>query len=416
MAKDYTKYEVKGMEAVFTKGKLVLAIVSDYCSKNECTFEELKQVFPDKIQGSSGIFDTLENAKKIAKKRARHFVNNAIKIKDGSIAVSNQWGGNISDFIAVAEKLGYDVSSKVKEEETVAEAPAPGIDNKVNINISGRIPNYMFGILGDEEYAECEKAMSYAIDDDIETMAEFVEMYYQAMLYGGDGMEIFKESIDMEQFKSNCPLLSEFLDRIEEGDAGHLQFYEEMLNMSWEEVNIIEDDAYITITVDGEDVVPQQKLADFLGEIEQYVDEEDDPKAVAMVKAFWAKNGAKFNMEDREEYTVNKAKNGVLQFNEWFEPDRLKDYKTRERNITVEHDNIVDFDFFFETVDFDLSKLAFLQYGNATDFHRSSCEYVGSFLSYDNNIIHPDQNIHRDKGFTLFYEVGLKSCDFLIEG
>ena len=52
MAKDYTKYEVKGMEGVFTKGKLVLVIVSDYCSKNECTFEELKQVFPDEIQGS----------------------------------------------------------------------------------------------------------------------------------------------------------------------------------------------------------------------------------------------------------------------------------------------------------------------------------------------------------------------------
>jgi hypothetical protein len=121
MAKDYTKYEVKGMEAVFTKGKLVLAIVSDYCSKNECTFEELKQVFPDGIQGSSGIFDTLDKAKEIAKKRARHFVNDAIKIKDGTIAVSSQWGDNISNFIEVAESLSYKVSSKKNESNSSKE-------------------------------------------------------------------------------------------------------------------------------------------------------------------------------------------------------------------------------------------------------------------------------------------------------
>ena len=181
-------------------------------------------------------------------------------------------------------------------------------------------------------------------------------------------------------------------------------------------VNIIEDDAAITITVDDEEIVSGQSLKDFLGEIEQYVEEDDDPKAVAMVKAFWAKNGAKFDMEDRDEYTINKAENGVLLLNEWIQPKRLNDYKTRERNITVEHDNIVDFDYFFNTVDFDVSKLAFLQYGNATDFHRSAPDYVGSYLAYDTNIIRPDQNIHRDKGFTLEYEPTLKSCDFLIEG
>ena len=358
-------------------------------------------------------------AKKDAGVKDRDFYTDApIALSDGTeIVTCRQWGkDNILNFIAQAKTLGYAITAKTKVEE-VKETPVTKTQTmkEININISGRIPNYMFGILGDEAYAECEKAKSYAIDDDIETIGEFVKMFYQATLYGGDGMEIFQESINMEQFKSNCPLLSKFLDRVEEGDAGHLQFYEEILDMSWEEVNIIEDDAAITITVDGEDVVPQQKLADFLDGIE-WVDEDDDPKAVAMAKAFWAKNGAKFNLEDREEYRVNKAKNGVLQFNEWFEPDGLKDFKTRERNITVEHDNIVDFDYFFKVAELDLSKLAFLQYGNATDFYRSAPEYVGSFLSYDNNIIRPEQNIHRDKGFTLYYEEGLKSCDFLIEG
>ena len=287
---------------------------------------------------------------------------------------------------------------------------------EININISGRISNYIFGIVEPEYYAECEKALDYA-SEEVETMAEFIKMLYETTLESGfePGLDVFKANMDMEQFAENCPLLMEFLNEVEAGDASYYQFYEWVLDVSGEEVNIIEDDAAITITVDGEDVVPQQKLADFLDGIE-WVEEDDDPKAVAMAKAFWAKNGAKFNLEDREEYTINKAQNGVLQFNERFEPERLKAYKTRERNVTVEHDNIVDYDFFFEAEDFDLSKLAFLQYGNATDFHRSAPEYVGSFLSYDNNIIRPDMNIHRDKGFTLYYEVGLKSCDFLIEG
>lgn len=413
MSKNYTKYTVEGLGENMNKRQLVFTIVKDWASKNNPSLEEIQAVFPDEVQGSKR-FIVKESEVKDPK---RFNMREPLSIKNGlHVVVSNQWGDNVTDFITLAEKLGYQISSQIQEKESIIEVTAPGTANKVNITISGRITNYMFGILGDEAYAECEKAMSYAIDDDIETIGEFVKMFYDTTLEGGDGMEIFQESIDMEQFKSNCPLLSEFLDRVEEGDAGYLQFYEEILDMSMEEVNIIEDDAAITITVDDEEIVSGQSLKDFLGEIEQYVEEDDDPKAVAMVKAFWAKNGAKFDMEDRDEYTINKAENGVLLLNEWIQPKRLNDYQTRERNITVEHDNIVDFDYFFNTVDFDVSKLAFLQYGNATDFHRSAPDYVGSYLAYDTNIIRPDQNIHRDKGFNLEYEPTLKSCNFLIEG
>jgi hypothetical protein len=181
-------------------------------------------------------------------------------------------------------------------------------------------------------------------------------------------------------------------------------------------VNIIEEDALITITVDEKEIVSGQKLKDFLGEIEQIFDEEDDPEAIAMAREFWSKNGADFNWEDSDEFQVSKAANGVLLFNEWIQPTRLLDYKTRKRNITVEHDNIVDFDYYFDAVDFDITKLAFLKFANATDFHKSGPDYVGSYLSYNNDIVEPDQNIHRDKGFTIHYEPTLQSCDFLLEG
>ena len=412
MSKNYTKYSVAGIGENLNKRKLVFEIVKDYAAKNNPNFEELQKVFSDEIQGSLG-FIRKDSEVKDAK---RFNMDEPLTLKNGiNVVVSNQWGENIANFLAVAENLGYKVSSQIQEEETVNEAPTPGIENKVNITISGRISNYMFGILGDEAYAECEKAISYATDD-IETMADFVKMYYETTLYDGDGMEIFLENMDMEQFNSNCPLLSEFLNNVKEGNASHLQFYEEILDMSWEQVNIIEDDALITITVDEKEIISAQTLKDFLGEIEQIFDEEDDPKTIAKAREFWAKNGAEFEMEDSDEFQVSKAANGVLLFNEWIQPTRLTDYKTRERNITVEHDNIVDFDYYFDAVDFDVSKLAFLKFANATDFHESGPEYIGSYLSYNNDIVEPDQNIHRDKGFTIHYEPTFQSCDFLLLG
>lgn len=412
MAKNYTKYTVEGLGENLNKRKLVFEIVKDYAAKNNPTFEELQKVFTDEIQGSLGFIRKESEVKDFKRFNMRE----PLTIKNEiNIVVSNQWGDNIADFLALAEKLGFKISSKIQEEDTAIEAQAPGIENKVKVTISGRISNYMFGILGDEAYAECEKAISFATAD-IETMADFVKMFYETTLYDGDGMQVFLDNMDMEQFDSNCPLLSEFLNNVKEGNASHLQFYEEILDMSYEEVNIIEDDAFITITVDDKEIISEQSLKDFLGEMEQIFDIEDDPNAIKKATEFWAKNGAEFNIENSEEFQVTKAANGVLLFNEWIQPTRLLDYKTRERNITVEHDNIVDFDYYFETVDFNLSKLAFLQFGNATDFHQSAPEYVGSYLSYNNDIIRPDQNIHRDKGFTIHYEPTLQSCSFLIEG
>lgn len=412
MSKNYTKYTVEGLGENLNKRKLVFEIVKDYTAKNNPSFEELQKVFPDKIQGSLG-FIRKDSEVKDAK---RFNMDEPLTIKNEiNVVVSNQWGENITDFIAAAENLGYKIFSQIQVEETENEASAPGIENKVNITISGRISNYMFGILGDEAYAECEKAISFATDE-IETMEDFVKMYYETTLYDGDGMKIFLENMDMEQFNSNCPLLSEFLEQVKECNASHLQFYEEILDMSWEQVNIIEDDALITITVDEKEIVSAQTLKDFLGEIEQIFDEEYDPKTIAKARQFWAKNGAEFEIEDSNEFQVSKATNGVLLFNEWIQPTRLTDYKTRERNITVEHDNIVDFDYYFDAVDFDVSKLAFLKFANANDFHESGPDYVGSYLAYDNNIIEPDQNIHRDKGFTIHYEPTFQSCDFLLLG
>ena len=111
MARDYTKYKVEGIEGIFGKGKLVLAVVKDYCSKNKCTYDELKSIFPDEVQnGNTGVFGDLESAQKIAKKRPRHYVNDPIEIDGSTIAVSNQWGDNLPLFLKKASELGYEIS------------------------------------------------------------------------------------------------------------------------------------------------------------------------------------------------------------------------------------------------------------------------------------------------------------------
>ena len=95
---------------------------------------------------------------------------------------------------------------------------------EININISGRIPNYMFGILPTEYHSECEKAVSFA-SEDVETMEEFLDLLYGTVLVGAnDGIEEFKKNIDMVQFTEHCPLLFEFFTKAEDGGIGHYQF------------------------------------------------------------------------------------------------------------------------------------------------------------------------------------------------
>lgn len=145
MARDYTKYQVDGIDGVFGKGKLVLAVVQDYCSKNECTFDELKAAFPDKAQGgNTGVFGTLLEAQEIAKKRARHYVNDKIILKDAIIVVSNQWGDNLPIFIEKAEEVGYVISKVNDTNESDSQNSNDVIDLKkryfpnYDLNKSGR--------------------------------------------------------------------------------------------------------------------------------------------------------------------------------------------------------------------------------------------------------------------------------------
>jgi hypothetical protein len=102
MARDYTKYTVEGLAENLNKRKLVFEIVKDYAGKNKPSFEELQKVFPDEIQGTKGLI-----MKESEVKDPKRFnMKEPLSIKNGlHVAVYNQWGDNIADFIVASEKL-----------------------------------------------------------------------------------------------------------------------------------------------------------------------------------------------------------------------------------------------------------------------------------------------------------------------
>lgn len=105
---DYSRYIFNGKE--YGKGRLVLAVVKAYVQDNpSITYTQLKTIFYDKIQGSTGVVATIEEAKSKRRDYAkRYYVKEPIFLDQKQILVCTQWGiGNIDNFINKAMNLGY---------------------------------------------------------------------------------------------------------------------------------------------------------------------------------------------------------------------------------------------------------------------------------------------------------------------
>jgi len=115
-SKDYSKFIFNHQE--YNKGRLVNAVIKYFVENNpEITFSELKTKFPDKIQGSFGVFDLKEKAVDIFQRwgHKRHYINpeEEIRIADATIATCTQWNPeNIKEFLNQANKLGLKIEIK----------------------------------------------------------------------------------------------------------------------------------------------------------------------------------------------------------------------------------------------------------------------------------------------------------------
>lgn len=112
-SKDFSTFFFQGEE--YNKGRLVNAVLKYYVEQMpKITFSELKQAFPNHVQGSFGVFTNLEKAENIYERggRIRYYIkpDEIISLRDHKIATCTQWNtDNISKFIKNAESLGFQI-------------------------------------------------------------------------------------------------------------------------------------------------------------------------------------------------------------------------------------------------------------------------------------------------------------------
>ena len=108
--RDKTKYIIDGRTCL--KNRLVLEVVKKYVTEHSgITFNELHDVFYDKLQGSFGVVRIKSDIDQ--QKQIRYFYRDAdtITLDDGTkVVVSNQWGkDNIKAFVVLAKSFGYEI-------------------------------------------------------------------------------------------------------------------------------------------------------------------------------------------------------------------------------------------------------------------------------------------------------------------
>lgn len=117
--RDKTKYVIDGV--LLSKNRFVLKVIEKYLKENPSTFKELKALFPKKMQGSTGVINSLDFIEKKYQDKPdkRHFVkHNEVLLSSDNIqfAVSTEWSiGNIGAIEEFAKSRGIDFEKISKD-------------------------------------------------------------------------------------------------------------------------------------------------------------------------------------------------------------------------------------------------------------------------------------------------------------
>lgn len=119
MAKDLTKFKIKGTDTWLPKNRLVLSCLDQFFKDmiiedaGVGDYNYLKKTWPDEIQGGAGIIVALEE---VTNERY-YFMDNVLEAPDGKkYVVCNQWGAsNFEKFIELAKTMGYPIESNESE-------------------------------------------------------------------------------------------------------------------------------------------------------------------------------------------------------------------------------------------------------------------------------------------------------------
>ena len=292
---------------------------------------------------------------------------------------------------------------------------------RLEIKISGRIPEYYFASVKEEYIEVFEKAIEHA-NENMDTMETFLQALLKTTLENKEeDMEIFKVDMDMEEVKKDCPKLVELLDKIKEDNMDHYELYSEILDEPYNpRVIFIENDTTISITKNwGEDeVLAAQKLSDFLGEEKEIDLTEAENEAIKKQVTELCEEQKDEFVFDGEIETVWQSAKKTLTISNWVKPDDLTydNFLEKEHQLVIIHDDIVDYTFDIETKNFDLAKITFLQFASASEVRQSAAELVANYLFYGDKHITNDKEKQGNKGIELKYKPQYEGLSALLEG
>jgi len=302
---------------------------------------------------------------------------------------------------------------------------------QVEINVSGRIPKYYFGVLKQEFRDEVKEALQYC-HEDIETENDFLNLIFSLTLDGLDDPqeELFKaiSREDLEKLPNFNELVNNFID---EGGS-HFEMIDWLFDNpeldkygSYYGISFFENDSRISVLVDGETLIEEVSLKEFCnGETFWAEEVEKGSEEYGLVKRLneFKSVNSEFGFEPEDDYySCSKNESGAVFISCELEYPELREFTKshpKEEQVTIYFDDITTWTFYIDTEDeeFDMKDLTFVSYSGAEEFRNSACEIIFSHLFYKNGLIQPDENWLRDKGISLMYgeSRGLDRLDFLL--
>lgn len=224
MARDYTKYSVKGLGEGLNKRQVVLHVLRNYIKRLNPDFSALSETFPPTIQGSLGVFQLMSDVTD----PKRFNVNEPLTLGDGlRIVVTNQWGkSNIESFINRAVELGYDIQINEDTRQKVANDNMPGTQGieigQLNVPELGKILENV------NDLSEFEDALLAHVDLHIDFWSYLMVYDWEVndgdLILAAERMDLAEETLDIE-----------WSDLCEE-EISLVQFVLDKLDLTFEEV------------------------------------------------------------------------------------------------------------------------------------------------------------------------------------
>jgi hypothetical protein len=348
---------------------------------------------------------------------------------------------SIQDLISMLKrKLGLSISEIENNSKNIKSTKLKDVEVKrFTIKISGRISKYYFGKLKESILKEINLAITISksseevtdpmvFNGEINNTQDFLQFFLCNTLENAiQDRQNFRKRVSMKDLEELCPQLYEIFIDIENENWNHFQLYEALFDtIPFKEkslqsgfISFFEPDAKIQILDSANNIILEEMtLNDFSSTaLEVYPPEakvDKELNAIKTVKKLSKKIKKDFSLEYDEENVISLNKNNSIFLSSSIITVNKEFTDEREKSVTIEHDDFIDYLFTIEDDQFSFEKLVFISYSSSQDFRESSLPTVFNYMFYDDKLIIPEEKWYRDKGITLNYENNYQDINFLL--